>query len=296
MTAGWGTGAWGSEPWGSPTGLSLEAAVAVVENEVQLAFSEAVYFSGLLDPADASDPTKYTVTPVGGTGLDGTAPRPVRVVSVAVVAVPGAPSGQYLALTLDRPMTPYPANYAVTVSPAVLTADMLTAIDPDGAALGFPAVFKQLVVPQQAAPLPARDLANPQTLAGALDPLPDPFNPANLGTLNVDDSGDYAFDSGLQSLKKRVFRRLMTVPGGFLHLGDAYGIGVTTYSKKLATAATRGRLAAQCEAQIAQEPEVAKVAVRVLPSATGNGLFRLVVLARLKATGQTVKFASDLPG
>jgi hypothetical protein len=294
MSQGWAKGGWGSEPWGSPDGatsLTLVAALAVAENAVQLQFSEPVYFSGLLDPPDAGNADNYDVQPVPGTtGLNGAAARPVSVVSVAVSPMPGSPTGTFLLVTLDRPMTPFPAQYEVTVS-GLYSADLNDQLAE--VTLAFPAVFKQVVTPKITSATPARDFSNPQSLSGALDPLPDPNNPLVLGSMPVDDSGDYAFDEGLAGYKKRIYRRVMTTPGGFVHLGQGYGVGIRAYGKKLGTPARRNDLAAAVEQQVSLEPETDKVTCTVLNSSK-PGFFGLAIAVKLRS-GSFVKFYGEYP-
>lgn len=283
--SGFGSTPWGSGPFGSGAGgpLLLLTALAIRENVVRLGFSDAVYLSRLLDPPDASNPLRYAFAPVStSVGAAGDAPRPVTAVSAdyAVDEVTGFVLGQgrLIDVVLDRPMTPFPAQYVVTVNNLFDvggTASITTA------SLGFDAVFKQLQEPTLEAGAPVRDVANPQTRSAMLDPLPDPNDPMNLGTFNVDDTGDYAFDEGLVSLKKRILRRLVTSPGAFLHL-PGYGVGVPDYGKRLAQAAVLSTISAAAEAQIGLEPEVAKVAVRPLLDANNPGIVRFQVLVRTK--------------
>ena len=81
-----------------------------------------------------------------------------------------------------------------------------------------------------------------------------------LGTIPVDGSGDYAFDSGLDQLKKRIFRRLVVRPGSFPAIPQ-YGVGVLQFGKQLSTVGVRRRIADEAERQISSEPEVASCSV-----------------------------------
>ncbi len=283
-------GGFGFLPFGGYSTISLLAARAVSDNVVQLQFSAPVYFSGVLDANDASVPQRYAVQPIGGVGENGVPSRPVSVVAVAVGD--GQPQGSYLLVSLDRPMTPYPARYSVTVTGVVGLAGGVP-LAPNPTTLPFDGLYRVLVRPNASLPTPGRDLSNPQTFAGASDPLPNPGDPLVLGTFPVDDTGDYAFSAGIQGFKKRVYRRLITVPGGFVHLGENYGVGITRYGKKLGTAARRNQLAAAVESQVSLEPEVSKVVCTVLTS-TQPGFFGLALAIRLK-TGQVVKWQGSWP-
>lgn len=284
---GFGGGSWGSVPWGSGGAgtLALRSALAVRENVVRLEFASGVYLSRLLDPYDASLPSHYVFAPDASTvGYDGQPPRPVMAVSAdfaldADGVVVG--SGTLVDVVLDRPMTPYPARYTALVS-GLLSDDFTLGLT--SATAPYDAVFRTLTVPTLEIAAPTRDLANPQNRAALLDPVPDPNNPLNLGTFVVDDTGDYAFDEGLTSLKKRILRRLVTSPGRFAHL-PGYGVGIPDHGKRLAQAAVIAQLTTSAEAQIALEPEVAKVRVRAVLDAQHPGLVRFQVLVRTRAGG-----------
>jgi hypothetical protein len=279
----WGGGGWGRTPWGGGSSLSapmeLLSAIAIAENVVELTFSEVPFFSGLLDANDGSVASHYSMAPVQGTvGLDGSPVRPCAV----LFAVPGALATQ-IDLILDRPMTPIPAAYTVTVSGLV---DANTRTPMVGAAFSFPALYRRIVPPQLDTTLPSRDIANPQTGQALLDPLPNTTDPTQLGTFVVDELHDYAFDEGLTALKKRVFRRWLTRKNGFAHL-PGYGIGVREFGKRLASPAVRSRIAADAQAQIGQEPEVASVVVTSITPAATPMLCRFVNQIRTKSNQQT---------
>jgi hypothetical protein len=266
-------------PWGggSTAAIDLLAALAVRENVVRLSFSAPVYYSGLLDSPDASRVDKFTVAVVAGTvGMDGSA---VRAVTVVYSQLPGeidglsaAQVGYFLDLVLDRPMTPHPALYLASVA-GVFSSDLS---DEVSASVQVPAVFRKLAVPQADVPRLSRDFANAQAGVIASD-----GDPLNLGTLRVDDTGDYAFDEGLTNFRKRAIRRLVTRKGGFAHL-PTYGVGVPYEGKRLATSAVLSRLAADAEAQIGLEPEAAAVRVRPVVDPSVPGLVRFPVVIKPK--------------
>lgn len=293
----WGSGGWGSGAWGGATAgtLSFVVAAAWRENVVRLEFSVPVYFSTILDAPDASIPSKYAVTPVDGViGANGEAPRPLLVVATALPGpadgVERSDRGRFVDLVLDRPMTPFPAAYDVAIS-QIFSTDLSQAIVSDSRRLL--ATFRQIDSLLVQSPVPSRDIANSQTLLGAQGSLPNPNNPLNLGTIVADDTGDYAFDSGIENLKKRIIRRLVTVPGGFAHMPD-YGVGIPLYGKRLALPSVLNELSAKAEAQIGLEPDVAKVRVRPLVDPNMPGIVRFQVLVRTKTSqSSTVRF--DVP-
>lgn len=293
---GWGIGAWGSSPWGGNQvgSLDLEDAQATSENVIELEFSRAIYITGLFDQFDASRPEFYTITPVPGTvGYDGSPARAVTVVSVQVVSAPGFIDGQIIALTLDRPMTPFPAQYGITCASTIKTADLSTAITQRSfTCFG---VYRIIETPTVDQPTPSRDIANPQSLMSALASTASfPFDPKILGVFPTDDTRDYAVDEGLGSFYKRVFRRIFTKKGRFLHLPVTYGVGAQTYGKRIAKAQARNQLVADLEAQISQEPEVAKIEATTQLSTSAPGLFRIILAIKLK-TGQTKTYQFPVP-
>jgi hypothetical protein len=291
---GWGAGEWGASPWGGTLDAALLVleAVASRENAVQIVFNHPVYLSGLGDLPDGADPSHYSVTPVPGfVGADGTEARAVTVLAAAAVSpVPaGVFPGAIVELTLDRPMTPFPSMYQVACA-GLFTADLASPLDPATSTGRFSGCFKELVPPQVDAGHPMRDLANPQTQGALIAAAPQ----ALLGSFAADGSGDYASDQGLTGYEKRILRRLVTIPGGFLHLGRNYGVGVAAAGKKLATASARAKLAADAEKQIAQEPETAVVRVTPVVDNSTPGKFLLRIFARPKV-GRPTTFDVPLP-
>ncbi len=300
MSRGFGGSSWGSSTWGGASALSLQLvdAVAISENLVQLRFTKPVYFSSILDVGDASDPAHYVVTVVaGGVGLDGSPARVVAVVSatLATDTLPtGATPGTVVDVTTDRPLTPYPSVYGIVVAGLMTPAG--SPLDVAASKAQFLGSFKEIVQPDASSPHPARDFANPQTLAALVDAASGApggtLGTPQLGAFLVDVTGDYALDSGMTALKKRIYRRLMTTPGAFVHLGEGYGVGVVREGKRLASAAVIGRIAARAEAQISLEPEVAQVRVRAIND--NAGLVRFVMLVRTRA-GADAKFTAVFP-
>lgn len=298
FTGAWGSAPWGSGSWGSGGGsgdIAFVGVSAIRENLLRLEFDMPVYFSGVLDPADAAHLYKYTVTKVDGSfGLDGEPVRDVRVASVALTSVLDgityAQYGRFIDITLDRPMTPHPALYDVRFT-NIIAFDLDSEIVDETARVI--AVFKRIEPPQvQTSPL-SRDIANAQTLSAAKESLPDPMNAVNLGTISIDDRGDYAFDEGIVNLRKRIYRRLVTRKGAFAHMPD-YGVGITDYGKQLAVYAILASLAAEAEAQIGKEPEIAKVKVRPVINPNTPGLVRFEILVKTKI-GKAHKFEAPFP-
>lgn len=297
-STGWGSQPWAQFPWGlggglTPSSAELSAAVPIRENVVQLFFTAELVFTGLNDFDDAGDPSHYSISPVPGTkGSDGLPARKVTAVLVDSVE-PGGEGipGTVLNLTLDRPMSPYPAQYTVTVQNLVTIDSIpLNPLNATATFFGTQQPPPELTVEQA---LPTRDFSHPDTLEAQLDPLPGAGDPQLLGAFPVGSDGDYAADAGVVNLKKRIFRRLTTTKGRFLHLGSAYGVGAQNFLKLLATAGVRQQIAADAQAQIAQEPDVRKVVVRTVFDPTVPELTRFVILVQPTA-GKPVRFDAPL--
>jgi hypothetical protein len=280
---GWGKGSWGGSGWGGAeaplAAFQFVSSFAPAENIIRLFFTQTPYYSEIYDTYDASDITHYAVSEVSSTtGYDGFAARPVAVVQAIIsTAAPNA-----LDLYLDRPMSPYPSQYVV--SAVNLASSGLVTIIPSLSAtiLG---VYRALAPMSEDVALPTRDIANPQTLSsiqssGIGSALPPTGQ--NLGVFNVDSSGDYAFDQGVQCVKKRILRRGVTDKGAFAHLPRTYGVGLLSACKQLGVPAKRNAYAADYQSQIMQEPEVISASVTCLQDPLTPSLLHFVILAQTK--------------
>jgi len=284
---GYGSLGWGSMPWGGPLisvpPLVLVDVQAVRDNVFRLQFNVKVDFTYLGDTRDGSVIDHYRVATVDSTGLDGQPVRPVRAALAALslaTDVGESNVGRFVDLAVDRPMSCWPCKYIVEFFNlfAVGSTDAAS-----GAAEAF-AVYRGLQPQLPELMTPSTDIANPQTLESFSDPLPD-TDPNVLGTYVIDDNGDYAFDEGLVSLKKRVLRRLIVRKGSFPHMPD-YGVGVPDEVKRLNTPGVRGRIMSEAQKQISQEPEVVKCACMLVADDTIPSLIHLRVLVRTKQGSQ----------
>lgn len=287
---GWGQGPWGATPWGSGGGLGLEllSAQAIRENVIRLTFDSPILFTGTGEPGDGSVLERYQIV-AQSTPLDarGNPARAVRPAGVELSEVAGA-GGRQVDVTTDRPMSPYPTRYSVAVNALKnLSGGVLV---PGSTSVLFDALFRGIPRPLPDNAVARRDIANPQTRSAFFDPLPE-VSELLLGTLPVDEQGDYAFDEGLTSVKKRIFRRVITRRGKFGHLKD-YGVGVPAQVKKLGSGAVRETLAADAESQILEEPEVERVAVSWVQDAQRPNVFRMQIRAKT-TSGDSVNL--DVP-
>jgi len=290
-SAGWGAGGWGSMPWGGASAggddLCLVFAFAHKENVVRLYFSEPIKFTRTNEPGDGSLLKNYLVAADGGVGIDGLGVRPIRVAAVELVA---GSSNTQVDVTVDRPFSPFGTTYRATVNNIEsLTGKLL------GSGLNtvlFVALQRGLPTAVPDLAVSTRDIANPQTRSAMFDPLPEAGTSDDnvLGTFRVDSLGDVAFDEGLTSYKKRVYRRLTFGKNRTGHL-MGYGVGIPGNVKRLGRPAVREALAADAEEQIRQEPET--VAVRVTVEVTSSGVAFYRIRAKT-SVGRSVNFAAPV--
>jgi len=125
----------------------------------------------------------------------------------------------------------------------------------------------------------------------------DPKQPT--GTWRYDTTGDIGIQSALDSLKKRLHRRLMTSPGGFSHLGREYGLKIPI--KTLARSGRLQNLANEAATQAKAEPDVidAVAETRLITSPSGGAVveLHLNVLMTNQTTGRFVfEVATGDPG
>ncbi len=289
MSFGWGAGAWGASGWGGGglgQGLALLDVQPIAENQLRLAFSLPLRFTGLLDPNDASGVGHYSVTALADTvGADGLPPRPVRAVLAALARVPGA-GGRLIDLFVDRPMGPFPGQYVAAVNG--LRASSGEPLLPGQTSRRFDGLAMAPSDPTLDNAAAQGDFANPQTVdgIGTSGVLP-PEAALLLGSFPIDASGDYGIDQGVRSYKKRILRRLTARQGAFAHLASStYGVGVPGYVKQLGRAGLREQIAANAEAQIRLEPETASCTVTIEQDPAHPEITRFKIRCKM-ITGQT---------
>ena len=293
---GYGSVLWGGFGWGTTVApilgvLDVADVLVVRENLLRTVFTAPVMFTGLGDPTDSESMVHYSIASVAGTiGWDDVPVRTVTAVLARrslVTDVGAALDGYCVDITLDRPMSPYPAQYALTIlNVYIATGGVVT--PPRTVTLS--ALYRMLQPPAEDQVVRSTDIAQPQGKLDFSDPIGAP-DVTLLGSFAVDDTGDYATDDGDTSLRKRILRRLITRKDAFAHL-PGYGIGVLDEAKRLNTAATRGRLSAEAERQIGQEPEVQKCVVSFYSPPDVPGLTRMRILVKTQR-GTAVKL--DVP-
>lgn len=116
------------------------------------------------------------------------------------------------------------------------------------------------------------DIANPQLVrdAGVIDPPP-------LGQYQINDRGDFALDSHLQSLRGRILRRAQTLRGGFFHLPD---YGFARGIKEPIRPTDLVALAADAKIQVEREPEVIRATVNMQQLRNAPGVVVQTIRAR----------------
>jgi len=273
------------------TVFTLDQVLPIRENLIRLTFAYAPYFSGIYDDFDAAPIARYTTAIVAGTvGLDGFDVRPVSVSRAKQTPAEDLPDGgvfgRSIDLSLDRAMSPTPAQYTLIVN-GLKTFDVGgpggTLLDVPSATKVFFGLFRVVQAPLIDPTQHSRDIANPQD-SGALQGSSIAFTSTNgvapvAGTFAVDEQGDYAFDAGIVGLKKRILRRLTTSKGRFAH-APSYGVGIPQLGKRLASASVLQEVLDEAEKQISEEPDVAAVRVRAIVSQSTPGLVRFRVLVR----------------
>lgn len=302
QVGGWGGEGWGggwSAGWGGAGPFGLFNVIATAENIVTLFYQGGTpYLSGLLDPDDASTASHYTIEVVPGSeGYDGNPTQPVTVIFAQVSQAPFA-----IDLLLDRPMSPFPSQYTLTIE-GIWSTNLSTGLpavlqNPDPAMATYYGVYRELQPQTPDVIAPSADFANPQSLAalvGTTPVVPQSLSASTLllGTYVVD-QGDYATDQGLISYKKRVLRRGVTVPGAFAFLPRSYGVGIPSYGKKLQRGSIRAKLAAAWQAQILEEPETATATVTQSQDPVNPGLVYFMVSATTK-NNQRISFRMPVP-
>ena len=94
----------------------------------------------------------------------------------------------------------------------------------------------------------------------------DLFYDTFTGAYVLDSRSDLALHAGVEALKKRVIRRLITAPGEFYHLPD-YGVGIDVKKQFNATRLTR--LQAEIIRQLREEEDIDELAVNLANPSPG---------------------------
>lgn len=249
----WGDGAWGA---GAPA-LQLLRADPIRDNVVRLTFNVPPLFTELLGPHDASSRKRFSITGLSSDARD--------VTPVLVERASGG--GRTLDITVDRPFSGVPALYQVVAEDLVSAIDE-SPLDTSATTAEFLGLKRFVAPPRRDAAVPSRDIANQFDSFQSTEP--------GLAVIPVDDTGDYATDEGVISLKKRLHRRLVSKKGRFAHLPD-YGLGVPDLLKTLNRQRVRAQLKADSESQFTQEPEVESALVTITTNPDTPSIMRMKI-------------------
>ena len=291
-----GLGGFGFAPYGdgattagSQFGLIL--AEAVRENVVRLTFDQPVYYSRWHDPASFVQRYAIAADP-SAIGIDGNPTRPVAV--AAVHRVPD--SDRQIDVWTDRVMSPTGSRYTITVI-GLMSANLSMALNPSQSSYTFTGVQQGMPVLSADQMIGNRDFANPQFGAtvrpAIMRPGSNVFALPQVGHFVADDTGDYAYDQGMESYKKRVFRRL-TTPKGTFRQHPGYGVRIPGSVKRLARANLTDSVAADAEDQIQQEPETKSVSVALVQSPSDPSLWIYRITAKT-SIGDLTNYDVPLP-
>jgi hypothetical protein len=160
--------------------------------------------------------------------------------------------------TTDSALQPG-VRYQVTISPTICGADGETFVGPDVFAFRAPGLSRQLSFVQISEER-YRDfdyIINPQ--AGEVGQ-----------TYRQEANGDIGIQDAQTSLRKRIYRRIFTDPGGFAW-APGYGVGVRV--KALAKTQRLQELASIVSEQVSKEPDVINVGTEVFIDRQSVGTF-----------------------
>lgn len=241
----WGAGAWGAVPWGAGYGAAaaLQRVAEVRLNTIEVEFSGLVRAVDPTDYRDALFVASWTLTAIDPSSA--LVPR-VQVVQLVQGYPEEGVTRTIVRVVFDADLDP-DATYRIEANAQMETIDGGAISSPRSADLitfsrGFVSVFERL---------PREDRTD---LASASD------GTRIGGSLRYDETGDLANETGAVYLRKRILRRLLTLPGAILHL-PGYGAGKRLKGNITAGAVARYR--AEVRAQILEEPDVRSVVVSV---------------------------------
>lgn len=99
----------------------------------------------------------------------------------------------------------------------------------------------------------------------------------------VNAKGDLGIIKGLKNLKLRLLHRMVTSPGGFIHL-PLYGVGIKDFQNSPMTIGNQIQITKRIEEQFLQDPAVETV-TGVTFIKDNNFANRLQIIARIQVVG-----------
>lgn len=254
---GFGRGLLGAGLMGAGGPLTVIRAVAVAGQVVRVVFNEEPLHASAAGAMDALNPANYVFAVPAG---NATAPVPVGVDPDLVIGPTyavgngGSTDERGLDVSVDRQLV-VGITYQVTVRNLQSAA---------GGALGSPssASFPGVTKLQETL-LPQRN-----------QDLVDFANPPTLGHWIFDSTEDIAPESPDDGTRKRVYRRGFTKKNSYVHLP---GYGAALDHKGVASPAKMATFAADYQAQIKQEPDVADASVQASIQPSGIAMIPVKV-------------------
>ncbi len=263
----WGSGGWGSGGWGSGTSPATTSpfrvllATPINSNTVRVFLSREPRHRSPLSGKDSLNRLNWTISIVSGPGtipvvetVENTQPRPT--------AVSGEPQAWSVDLRTDRRVLAATTYLTVAGSAITSAAEAPMAAPP----------FDRDDHPGIALPRPRRP-QRPTAVRIGVDLFYDPFQARFI----LDAKGDIDVHGGLDALKKRIIRRLLSTPGGFIHL-PGYGVGLRV--KELNRTTDLADLRLRVARQVRLEDEVARASADVARLAPGVILVSVKVRTR----------------
>ncbi len=236
----------------------------VVDPALPLALNEALVICNRTLPGDdvegfnsVTNPSNWTITPVD--------PRIVKTDGTFQV-----PAGEVVPTVAD------PQIASVVVDPDFDTQYILTTVTPMENGVRYTFTLSDDVKAVGCEAITANDSASMRALGRGIAAGPryvqadqyrdwamtyfpiDPKQP--VSTWRFDSTGDIGIQNNLESLQKRIYRRLSTKPGGFRHLP---GYGVDLGLKTLFRSGRANQIANELRRQIKEEPDVLDAGVAV---------------------------------
>lgn len=259
---GFGALDFGGGPWGTGGGGVVDAIVES-PNAIRVVFDVIPRAVSAADSDDILNADNWTVTLISPG--DGHTPL------VQWVQYVNAYEMRVLLDTTADPGALYGLSFSDNVVPASLGVLGCRCAEFVGA--GIPSISAGATGGQRRERI--TDFANPFTERDAQ------MVGAPLSTFQTSSAGDYKLDSGLVGLRKRIWRRLTTQPGGFYHLPTSYGLA--WQEKGLIRSSQLFELQARAQQQALLEPDVIRASAAIRRDVSDPS----VVILFLRATSQT---------
>lgn len=236
---GWGLGSWGYMDWGTNPNLFMESAVALNTHAVVVTFSRGARCASATTTGDALNPLTWTASLV----TTGAAYTPVLVQKV---------TDRRVIITFREPLASW--NYYHRIGSTTLQADTRVLISAP-----YSVDFRGV--------LPTTDINEP---TGPFDLF---TTDIVGGSLKTSEAGGYVRVYGVDLLRKMIFRRLTTMPGGFFHIPEAE-FGVDLKIKGILRVSSLSALQRKITDEIQREPGVvqAKVALTLQSGVLSIGI------------------------